>query len=200
MTLRVEQGKGQRDRYVLLSPQLLEWLRDWWRAARPQGWLFPGKDPINPMTERHLRRVVVAAAREAGIAKHVSPHTLRHSFATHLLEQGVDIRVIQVLLGPREAGDDGALHPRRRQHDPRHHQPARQARPQADGAAAAVRLRPRGAAPSGGRRHLSRPRGRMAQGQRRPCEPRAAEGHVGDRSLSHSRARRTRRALRRLRA
>ena len=99
MTLRVEQGKGQRDRYVMLSPQLLEWLRDWWRAARPQGWLFPGMDPINPMTERHLCSVVSAAAREAGIAKRVSPHTLRHSFATHLLEQGVDIRVIQVLLG-----------------------------------------------------------------------------------------------------
>lgn len=99
MTLRVEQGKGQRDRYVMLSPQLLEWLRDWWRAARPQGWLFPGMDPINPMTERHFGRVVSAAAREAGIDKRVSPHTLRHSFATHLLEQGVDIRVIQVLLG-----------------------------------------------------------------------------------------------------
>jgi integrase/recombinase XerD len=99
MTLRVEQGKGQRDRYVLLSPQLLEWLREWWRAARPQGWLFPGKDPINPMTSRQLGRAVHAAAREAGIAKRVSPHTLRHSFATHLLEQGVDIRVIQVLLG-----------------------------------------------------------------------------------------------------
>ena len=99
MTLRIEQGKGQRDRYVMLSPQLLEWLRDWWRAARPQGWLFPGMDPINPMTERHFGRVVSAAARQAGIAKRVSPHTLRHSFATHLLEQGVDIRVIQVLLG-----------------------------------------------------------------------------------------------------
>jgi site-specific recombinase XerD len=99
MTLRVEQGKGQQDRYVLLSPQLLEWLREWWRAARPRGWLFPGKDPINPLTERQLRRAVHAAAREAGIAKHVTPHTLRHSFATHLLEQGVDIRVIQVLLG-----------------------------------------------------------------------------------------------------
>jgi integrase/recombinase XerD len=99
MTLRVEQGKGQRDRYVLLSPQLLEWLREWWRAARPQGCLFPGKDPINPMTSRQLGRAVHAAAREAGIAKRVSPHTLRHSFATHLLEQGVDIRVIQVLLG-----------------------------------------------------------------------------------------------------
>ena len=99
MTLRVEQGKGQRDRYVMLSPQLLEWLRDWWRAARPQAWLFPGQNPVNPMSTRQLSRMVREAAREAGIAKRVSPHTLRHSFATHLLEQNVDIRVIQVMLG-----------------------------------------------------------------------------------------------------
>ena len=99
MTLRVEQGKGQRDRTVMLSPQLLELLRDWWRAARPQAWLFPGQNPVNPMTARQLDRAVHAAAQAAGIAKRVSPHTLRHSFATHLLEQNVDIRVIQVLLG-----------------------------------------------------------------------------------------------------
>jgi integrase/recombinase XerD len=99
MTLRVEQGKGQRDRYVMLSPQLLELLRDWWQGARPQVWLFPGQNPINPMTPRQLNRAVTAAKDLAGIAKRVSPHTLRHSFATHLLEQGVDIRVIQVLLG-----------------------------------------------------------------------------------------------------
>ncbi len=99
MTLRVEQGKGQRDRYVVLSPQLLKWLREWWYAARPLGWLFPGQNPVNPMTARQLDRAVHEAARAAGIAKRVSPHTLRHSFATHLLEQGVDIRVIQVLLG-----------------------------------------------------------------------------------------------------
>ena len=99
MTLRVEQGKGQRDRYVMLSPQLLELLRDWWRAARPQVWLFPGQNPINPVTPRQLNRAVTAAKNLAGISKRISPHTLRHSFATHLLEQGVDIRVIQVLLG-----------------------------------------------------------------------------------------------------
>ncbi len=99
MTLRVEQGKGQRDRYVMLSPQLLELLRDWWRASRPQVWLFPGQNPINPMTPRQLNRAVHAAKNLAGISKRVSPHTLRHSFATHLLEQNVDIRVIQVLLG-----------------------------------------------------------------------------------------------------
>jgi integrase len=97
MTLRVEQGKGQRDRYVVLSPQRLELLREWWHAARPQVWLFPGQNPINPMTARQLNRAVHAAKDLAGISKRVSPHTLRHSFATHLLEQGVDIRVIQVL-------------------------------------------------------------------------------------------------------
>jgi site-specific recombinase XerD len=99
MTLKVEQGKGQRDRYVMLSPQLLELLREWWHAARPPVWLFPGQNPINPITPRQLNRAVTAAKNLAGISKRVSPHTLRHSFATHLLEQGVDIRVIQVLLG-----------------------------------------------------------------------------------------------------
>jgi site-specific recombinase XerD len=99
MTLRVEQGKGQRDRTVMLSPRLLELLRQWWKAARPQVWLFPGQNPINPVTARQINRAVAAAKDLAGISKRVSPHTLRHSFATHLLEQGADIRVIQVLLG-----------------------------------------------------------------------------------------------------
>jgi integrase/recombinase XerD len=99
MTLRVEQGKGHKDRFVMLSPHLLGLLRDWWRVARPRAWLFPGLDPVNPMTARQLNRACHAAAQTAGITKRVSPHTLRHSFATHLLEQNVDIRVIQVLLG-----------------------------------------------------------------------------------------------------
>jgi integrase/recombinase XerD len=99
MTLRVEQGKGQRDRTVMLSPKLLDLLREWWHAARPRVWLFPGQNPINPVTARQLNRAVTAAKTLAGITKRVSPHTLRHSFATHLLEQGADIRVIQVLLG-----------------------------------------------------------------------------------------------------
>jgi site-specific recombinase XerD len=83
----------------MLSPQLLELLRDWYRVARPQGWLFPGQNPVNPMTTRQLTRACHAAAEMAGIKKRVTPHTLRHSFATHLLEQNIDIRVIQVLLG-----------------------------------------------------------------------------------------------------
>ena len=99
MIIRVEQGKGRKDRYVMLSPHLLELLRAWYKAARPQGWLFPGMNPVNPMTTRQLRRACHAAAHMAEIGKPVSPHTLRHSFATHLLEQNIDIRVIQVLLG-----------------------------------------------------------------------------------------------------
>ena len=99
MMLRVEQGKGRKDRHAMLSRTLLELLRDWYRIARPQGWLFPGQNPANPMTTRQLTRACHAAAQMAEITKRVTPHTLRHSFATHLLEQNIDIRVIQVLLG-----------------------------------------------------------------------------------------------------
>ena len=99
MVIRVEQGKGRKDRYVMLSPHLLELLRAWCKAARPQGWLFPGRDRVQPMTTRQLNRACHAAAQMAEINKRVSLHTLRHSFATHLLEQNIDVRVIQVLLG-----------------------------------------------------------------------------------------------------
>jgi integrase/recombinase XerD len=108
MILRVEQGKGRKDRYAMLSPVLLERLRAWWRVARAQGkmldggWLFPGMNPVEPLTTRQLNRVVHAAAAAANIDKRVAMHTLRHSFATHLLEQKVDIRVIQVLLGHKK--------------------------------------------------------------------------------------------------
>jgi site-specific recombinase XerD len=99
MVIRVEQGKGRKDRYVMLSPQLLELLRDWWRVGRPEGWLFPGRVLGAPLTTRQLNRACHAAAHMAEIEMPVSLHPLRHSFATHLLEQNIDIRVIQVLLG-----------------------------------------------------------------------------------------------------
>lgn len=111
MVIRVEQGKGRKDRYVMLSPHLLDLLRAYWKAKRPRGWLFPGQNRVNPLTTRQLNRVCHAAARMAEIDKAVSLHTLRHSFATHLLEQKTDIRVIQVLLGHKKL-DTTALYTR----------------------------------------------------------------------------------------
>jgi site-specific recombinase XerD len=108
MIVRVVQGKGQRDRYAMLSPSLLELLRAWWRQGhaqgkmRPGGWLFPGRNPVNPLSTRQLNKACHLAAQAGGLDHRVSMHTLRHSFATHLLENKVDIRVIQVLLGHRK--------------------------------------------------------------------------------------------------
>ena len=99
MVIRVEPGKGGKDRYVMLSPQLLAILRTYWRLTKPARWLFPGRDPDRPVSTAVLQAACRVATREAGLEKPVTMHTLRHSFATHLLEAGTDIRTIQVLLG-----------------------------------------------------------------------------------------------------
>jgi integrase/recombinase XerD len=101
MVLRVEQGKGQKDRYVMLSPKLLALLRDWWRVTRPAYWLFPGDRPGQPITRFAVERACQDAHRRCGIPKPITPHALRHAFAVHLLETGTDIRKIQLLLGHR---------------------------------------------------------------------------------------------------
>jgi site-specific recombinase XerD len=104
MIVRVDQGKGKKDRNVMLSPRLLETLREYWREGRPRTWLFPGKDERRPLHDTVIQRAFKEARCLAGIAKPVSFHSLRHSFATHLLESGVNVRTIQVLLGHRSLG------------------------------------------------------------------------------------------------
>jgi integrase/recombinase XerD len=101
MVIRIEQGKGQKDRYVMLSPKLLEILRAWWRVAKPKGWLFPGHRVDGSLTSDAVEQACRKAHRCCGIAKPITPHSLRHSFATHLLEAGTDVRTIQLLLGHR---------------------------------------------------------------------------------------------------
>jgi site-specific recombinase XerD len=112
MVIHVRQGKGGRDRDVLLTPKLLETLREYWRWMKPKTYLFPGT--VNnwradvPITEKIVWKAVAEAAKHAGVSKHVSPHTLRHSFATHMLEAGADLRTIQVLLGHAKLADTTA--------------------------------------------------------------------------------------------
>ncbi len=101
MVIRVELGKGQKDRYVMLSPKLLEILRHWWRVAKPKPWLFPGDIPGRHITRSAVERVCQEAHQRCRIAKPTTPHSLRHAFAVHLLEQGTDVRTIQLLLGHR---------------------------------------------------------------------------------------------------
>jgi integrase/recombinase XerD len=104
MILRVDQGKGKKDRNVMLGPALLETLRAYWKRYRPKVWLFPGKDPSRPVHPTLIQRAFIQAKREARIGKQVSFHSLRHSFATQLLESGVNVRTIQSLLGHRSLG------------------------------------------------------------------------------------------------
>jgi site-specific recombinase XerD len=99
MMIRIEQGKGRKDRYVMLAPKLLEVLRQYWRAERPGEWLFPGRSPDQSLCVTGIQKACRQAGIDAGLSKRVTVHTLRHSFATHLLEAGTNIRVIQTLLG-----------------------------------------------------------------------------------------------------
>ena len=101
MVIRVEQGKGQKDRYVMLSPKLLEGLRHWWRTERPTQWLFPGDIPGAPISRSAVEVACQKAHELSGIPKPITPHSMRHAFAVHLLENGTDVRTIQLLLGHR---------------------------------------------------------------------------------------------------
>lgn len=101
MMVRIDQGKGQKDRYVMLSPRLLQALRAYWQTVRPQHWLFPGEMPGRPITKDAVEQACQKARRICGIQKPITPHSLRHAFATHLLEAGTDLRKIQLLLGHR---------------------------------------------------------------------------------------------------
>lgn len=101
MVIRVDQGKGQKDRYVMLSPKLLETLRDWWRVARPKNWLFPSDIPDRHISKSAVQQACQKACQLCRIPKPITPHSLRHAFAVHLLESGTDVRTIQLLLGHR---------------------------------------------------------------------------------------------------
>ena len=101
MVLRIDQGKGQKDRYVMLSPKLLQILRDWWKLTRPQYWLFPSDRTDQPISRFAVEKECQQVHRRCGLAKPITPHSLRHAFACHLLEAGTDVRTIQLLLGHR---------------------------------------------------------------------------------------------------
>jgi site-specific recombinase XerD len=101
MVIRVNQGKNRKDRYVMLSPRLLEILRLYWHEAHPRDWLFPGDIPGRPITRDAVGLACRVARQRSGISKPITPHSLRHAFATHLLEQGTDVRRIQLLMGHR---------------------------------------------------------------------------------------------------
>jgi site-specific recombinase XerD len=105
MVLHVRRGKGAKPRLTLLSPKLLAELRDYWRAVRPSGpWLFPGRDPGRHLSKRALQNALERTVEATGIRRKATPHSLRHAFATHLLDEGTDLRMIQVLLGHASLG------------------------------------------------------------------------------------------------
>jgi integrase/recombinase XerD len=107
MVIRVEQGKGHKDRYVMLSPRLLTLLRTYWKTVRPKEWLFPGAEPNQHLSVRTLQVICHNAWQNSGLTKPVTKHLLRHCFATHLLEKGTDLRTIQLLMGHRSLATTG---------------------------------------------------------------------------------------------
>ena len=196
MVLRIAKGKGQKDRYVMLSPKLLAILRTWWKVDRPRHWLFPGERPETPITRGAVQRACQIAARRARLAKAVSPHSLRHAFAVHLLEAGTDLRTIPAPARASESGDHGAVPADRDHHGLLHRESAGSAptaRPRTHpgrrlsyGRAARRAHRGGGVPPL--RRYLpDRGRGRPLDG----AQPRD-DGH---RAMPHRRPRRPRRAV-----
>lgn len=175
MLIQVRQGKGGKDRTVMLSAQLLAILRVYWRLARPETWLFPGRGD-KPIHAQVLYGACRSAAKAAGLTKRVTVHTLRHSFATHLLESGVDIRIIQVLLGHSNPLDDGSLYACGGHNNRGDPEPVRSI--EVGGGAACLR---RGnALRTGGGGCLSPPWSCLSPGPRRPYRPRRAPRHVGN--------------------
>src|SRR5712664_780165 len=195
MLLHIEQGKGRKDRFAMLSPRLLELLRDWYRIARPAVWLFPGRDPLLPLTTRQFNRAVHAAADRAAIKKRVTPHTLRHSFATHLLEEKTDVRLIQVLLGHARL-DTTALYAQVATNVIRAVMSVGSAHAADIGEeAAGISHGDHGSSRPGDRGYLPRPWTGLAASQCR-SQSRPVEGDVGDRELPHGGSRRPCHALR----
>jgi integrase/recombinase XerD len=160
MLIRVEMGKGRKDRHAMLSPQLLSLLRAWWLQCRSRGWLFPGRDPLLPITVRQLNRVCHMAAEAAGLGSWVTPHTLRHSFATPAGERYRRAGDSSAA-GPCQARHDRPLYSRRHQRAAHGDEPARSAEA-AEGGTAGITPVPDGPSSPGSRGYLPRPRARLA--------------------------------------